>query len=95
MELVIALLGGAAGGSLICGISPKISVKLWVSLLGGMVGGATLHLLFAKFLLPGGTKVAATADLASLFSLLILGFAGGVLALALICIRRWRDIVSD
>ncbi|MCF6304881.1 MAG: hypothetical protein L3J33_05875 [Rhodobacteraceae bacterium] len=91
MELVLALLGGAAGGSLICGISPKVSVSLGLSLMGGMVGGAAFFLLVSK-ITPGGSYFSGTADLGSLLGLMSIGFAGGILLMSLICIKRWRDL---
>jgi len=92
MELVLALLGGAAGGSLICGISPKVSVSLWLSLIGGMMGGAAFFLLFSKLLVRGGVYFSGTANLGSLLGLMSVGFAGGVLMLSIICIKRWRNL---
>ncbi len=92
MELILALLGGAAGGSLICGISPKVSVSLWLGLMGGMVGGAAFFLLVSKILSPGDTYFSGTADLGSLLGLMSIGFAGGIILLSLICIKRWRDL---
>lgn len=92
MELVLALLGGAAGGSLICGISPRVSVSLWVSLVGGMAGGAALFLVLAKFLSTGDAYFAGNADLGSLLGLMSVGFAGGILALSVICFKRWNSL---
>ncbi len=92
MELVLALLGGAAGGSLICGISPKVSVSLWLSLMGGMAGGAALFLLLSKILLPGGAYFSGATDLGSMMGLMSIGFAGGILMLLLICIKHWRNL---
>ncbi len=92
MELVLALLGGAAGGSLICGISPKVSVSLWLSLTGGMLGGAAFFLLFSRFLISGGVYFSGTVSLGSLLGLMSIGFAGGILVLSLICFKRWRNL---
>jgi len=91
MELVIALFGGAVGGSLICSISPKITISRWISLFGGMLGGAGLFLIVSKWLSPDLAPTAETVNLGSLLTLMVIGFAGGVLALMGLCIWRWCD----
>jgi len=92
MEFVLALLGGAAGGSFVPGIAPKFSVSLWKSLVGGVVGGGAIFLLLSKFLTPGGTKLAQTADLGSLVAIMAIGFIGGAVVLAAIGLKHRGNI---
>ena len=90
MELAIALLSGATGGSLISGISPKFSIAMWLSVFGGMVGGGMLYALFARIMMPGGVKAVGSVDLYSLLTILIIGFVGGIFMLLPIVLMRWR-----
>ncbi|MBL4806228.1 MAG: hypothetical protein JKY31_02955 [Rhodobacteraceae bacterium] len=90
MELMIALIAGAAGGSMVCGISARISISAWISLLGGMVGGGVLYACIAFIFMPGGAKMAATADLMSFVVLMLVGVAGGALALTPLVLFKLR-----